>query len=49
MLAIVVMPSTVLQCGLDGRVLSTVNAEDTVDTGDYAEVAYEVVTGQHVL
>lgn len=29
--------------------LSTVTAEDTVDTGDYAEVAYEVVQGQHVL
>lgn len=36
-----------LQCQLDGRVLSTVSAVDGIDTGDYAEVAYEVVTGEH--
>ena len=37
-----------LQCELDGRVLSTVQAVDNTDTGDFAEVAYETVSGEPV-
>ena len=37
-----------LQCELDGRVLSTVQAVDNIDTGDFAEVAYETVSGESV-
>ena len=36
-----------IQCQMSAVVLATVSAEDTVDTGDFAEVAYEVVSGTY--
>ena len=35
-----------LQCEVDGRMLSTVTATDDVDTGDFAEVVFKAETGR---
>ena len=35
-----------MQCAVDGRMLTAVTAVDDVDTGDFAEVVFEAVTGK---